>query len=240
MGFGELEARGHQEAPPRRASPLGTGSPGDPNGLGTPGVWDPGPALPTGAPQAFPVPGAFEVVELAPGCQLGRQVEVTHGGHRLGKAGWATPGRLAVATGGLWGWGRAPGTNPGGVWCCQRAWLLPARSGAENGPAPFSLTGCFGSQMSGLMRGGDGKNHYQHLLPHQMGFQRPALPRDLLPPTLCAPPGCTPCVLGHCRAGPRSVPGSETNRGVGLGGHRASPRAPRAGAARAMEPRKRR
>lgn len=33
---------------------------------------------------------------------------MTHGGHRLGKAGWATPGRLAVATGGLCGAGDEP------------------------------------------------------------------------------------------------------------------------------------
>lgn len=116
------------------------------------------------------------------------------------------------------------GTSPGDKsWGCV---VLPARSGAENGPALFSLTGCFGSQMSGLMRGGDGKNHYQHLLRHQVGFQHLALPRDSLPPTLCAPPGCTPCVLGHRRAGTRSVPGSETNWGAGRGGHRASPQPP--------------
>lgn len=107
-------------------------------------------------------------------------------------------------------------------WGCV---VLPARSGAENGPALFSLT-AFGSQMSGLMRGGDGKNHYQHLLRHQVGFHHLALPWDSLPPTLCAPPGCTPCVLGHRRAGTRSVPGSETNCGAGRGGHRASPQPP--------------
>lgn len=33
---------------------------------------------------------------------------MTHGGHRLGKAGWATPGRLVVATGGLCGAGDEP------------------------------------------------------------------------------------------------------------------------------------
>lgn len=54
------------------------------------------------------------------------------------------------------------------------------------------------------MRGGDGENHYRHLLRHQMGFQGPALPRDSLPPTRCAPRR----VLGHCRAGTRPVPGT--------------------------------
>lgn len=121
------------------------------------------------------------------------------------RAGWRWPREGCV------GLGTSLGDKS---WGCV---VLPARSGAENGPALFSLT-AFGSQMSGLMRGGDGKNHYQHLLRHQVGFHHLALPRDSLPPTLCAPPGCTPCVLGHRRAGTRSVPGSETNWGAGRGG----------------------
>lgn len=227
------------EAPPARASPLGTGSPA--LGSERPRVWGPHRRGPGGStPRSFPrrVPLKWRRSHLAG--QLpphGRQVRGDSRRpsrrSRLGKAGWAAPG-------GLWVRGQAPGTSPGGcvgppVVGWRRARLLPAHFGAEAGPALFSLTG-FGSRRAGCEEG-MGKTITGISCGTRWGFRVRLCPgtRYLQPVAPHAESlGTAGLAPGLCPAPPRGTAaygdpaGAPAAREMGErgGGHRASPQPP--------------